>query len=1175
MYKINIKISHLIISIFLLLSLPAQAQQGDYYLYNYKVPILNIDNHNLSAVQGKNDILYFANTKGIITYDGISWEIINTPGTPYSLAYDATNNGNLYVGCSENFGYLTIDEAGKESYISISEKTDMKFGEISEIFITQQDVYFYSTKALFHVSLKSLKIEKIWKADKEFTGVVCNNNKIYINLHGKGLHQIAGDKLYLVKGGKIFEDLYINSSLNYNDKTALICTHNNEIYLFDGKIFKQFEFDAQKYIEVNQLLSGIDLSENEFALSTLSGGCVIIDKKTGKTKKIINYQTGLPDDEVLALCKDSQGGLWICNEYGITRAALNLPVHNFSNYYGLEGNVISVISCNNTIYTATSEGLFYLSKVSDYEEVVNFIKKEQIQYITKTTTPTTKTLESITKTIKITESKEIIKKGIIHSIFGKKEYETKIDTTGEITATKEVIDTIETPAIEEIPSIEEIIVESAIPASYSKFASPEARKIYALQSIPFIYKPVEGINGKCRQLINYNGKLIVASNTGLYEVETRLGVSLPIIKDLYINFICQSKQYTNRFYVGVNNGLISIFYKEGKWEIIPNEINSSIYSIIEDKNTLWLGSINQVLKIKLLEDGKFSKSKSYSIKNNYNEIIIVRMVENNPSFFSHTGIYSYDEQKNILYKAPELQKYHNQDSKILYNQPDFTWTNINSRWQNITLPKETGSLKTAFLNLFKDIQDIYIDTEKNIWAISNNELYRIDTNAFIDYKQKYNIYLKRILNNQGSFLPFKNLVLSYNNNSLSFQLASPFFLSESSTQYQYLLEGLSQEWSAWNKQSIISFPFLPGGSYTLYIRAKNVFGQISNKQTLSFKVTPPFWQSWWFYLLCFIVLAGTVFGLIKLRTKSLERANKILDAKVQEKTKEITKQKNLIEEKNEDITKSINYAQKIQSAILPLDEGIRKALPNSFVLLKPRDIVSGDFYWFAEKKDLIIIVAADCTGHGVPGAFMCMIGNTMLNHIINEKNITQPAEILDNLNNEIFKSLKQEHSKSRDGMDIAICTIYKKKNQLAFAGANNPLYIILNNEKSPLKKGGVLAGGSQGDVFPKTTNLHELIEIKGNDFSIGGIQKNRKKFTNHLVTIDDDTSFYIFSDGYIDQFGGEDDRKFMSKRFKELLTSIYHEKFDKQKEILAQTFEEWKGEKPQVDDILVIGFRTG
>ncbi len=539
----------------------ALAQQGDLYLHNYKIPISNIDNHNLSAVQGKNGVLYFANTKGIIAYDGVSWEIINTPGTPYALAYDEKNNGNLYVGCSENFGYLKTDNTGKEKYVSISEKIK-NFGEIIQILLTKQYVYYYSNKALFQVSLKTSKIVKNWKVQKNnlFTGFFAHNNIVYINMSGKGLHQIAGDKLYLVKGGKIFEDLYINFSLNYNDKTALICTHNNEIYLFDGKIFKQFEFDAREYITVNQLLSGIDLSENEFVLSTLSGGCVIIDKKTGKTNKIINYQTGLPDDEVLALCKDSQGGLWICNEYGITRAALNLPVHNFSNYYGLEGNVISVISCNNTIYTATSEGLFYLSKVSDYEEVVNFIKKEQIQYITKITTPTTKTLETTTKTIKITESKEIIKKGLIHSIFGKKEYETKIDTTGEITATKEVIDTIETPAIEEIPSIEEIIVESAIPASYSKFSSPEARKIYALQSIPFIYKPVEGINGKCRQLINYNGKLIVASNTGLYEVSD--SKATPIIKDLYINFICRSKQHTNRFYVGVNNGLISIFYKE-------------------------------------------------------------------------------------------------------------------------------------------------------------------------------------------------------------------------------------------------------------------------------------------------------------------------------------------------------------------------------------------------------------------------------------------------------------------------------------------------------------------------------------------------------------------------------------------------------------------------------------
>ncbi|MBK6266460.1 AAA family ATPase [Marivirga sp. S37H4] len=275
-----------------------------------------------------------------------------------------------------------------------------------------------------------------------------------------------------------------------------------------------------------------------------------------------------------------------------------------------------------------------------------------------------------------------------------------------------------------------------------------------------------------------------------------------------------------------------------------------------------------------------------------------------------------------------------------------------------------------------------------------------------------------------------------------------------------------------------------------------------------------------------------------------------LEEKVQERTSEVVKQKEIIEQKNENITASIKYAERIQNASLPTNESISASLKENFILFKPRDIVSGDFYWFAENKKKVFIAAIDCTGHGVPGAFMSLVGDSHLTQIVKQNNILQPGKILDSLHNAIQKSLKQKESQNQDGMDAALCGIDFNNNTLEFAGANNPLVMVKANG--------------------------EMEIIKANKMAIGGKRKNKnkEKFTNHIVSMEAKTTYYLFSDGYADQFGGPDDRKFMVKRFKNLLQEIANEPMEQQKEILEYRFNEWKADKGQVDDILVIGFRT-
>jgi serine phosphatase RsbU (regulator of sigma subunit) len=260
-----------------------------------------------------------------------------------------------------------------------------------------------------------------------------------------------------------------------------------------------------------------------------------------------------------------------------------------------------------------------------------------------------------------------------------------------------------------------------------------------------------------------------------------------------------------------------------------------------------------------------------------------------------------------------------------------------------------------------------------------------------------------------------------------------------------------------------------------------------------------------------------------------------------------------IEEKHLQISDSIEYAKIIQEAILPDINLIQHIFNKIFIVFWPRDTVSGDFYWFSALPDgSAIIVAADCTGHGVPGAFMSMIGNTMLNEIINEKSIYEPAQILSTLNNNIVVSLKQniENAQTRDGMDMAICRYIPSERKLIYAGANRPLWKTLKNEENEVV----------------------LLEVKPSKFAIGGFVENEQKvFVEHSLMVAATEKIFLFSDGYADQFGGSKGKKFMTLTFQELLKENHFSSIETIEKEVKQRYIEWKGQYKQVDDVLVIG----
>ncbi|MCB2194265.1 MAG: SpoIIE family protein phosphatase [Bacteroidetes bacterium] len=278
----------------------------------------------------------------------------------------------------------------------------------------------------------------------------------------------------------------------------------------------------------------------------------------------------------------------------------------------------------------------------------------------------------------------------------------------------------------------------------------------------------------------------------------------------------------------------------------------------------------------------------------------------------------------------------------------------------------------------------------------------------------------------------------------------------------------------------------------------------------------------------------------------------------------VMKQKEEIVYINEELTDSIHYAKYIQNAILPQDEYIKKLFPESFILFKPKNIVSGDFYWLTELEGRTIIAAADCTGHGVPGAFMSMLGVSFLNDIINKEYITHPGVILRRLRKEVINALQQkgEYGEQRDGMDIALCSIDFENLSLQFSGANNPLYIIRSNEHEPVNNAKVLEGSK--------VNLYE---IKGDKMPVA-FHERMEKYEMYEINLYKGDCLYMFSDGFADQFGGEHGKKFKYRPFKDLLLKNHDSSMSEQYQILDKSLKVWQGNYDQVDDILVIGVRV-
>ena len=722
-----------------------------------------------------------------------------------------------------------------------------------------------------------------------------------------------------------------------------------------------------------------------------------------------------------------------------------------------------------------------------------------------------------------------------------------------------------------------------------------------------IYSKENGIKGKIRKIIDYKNKIFLGTTMGLYifdEKENSFEIYNNINRQIWDLAI-----YKNKLFIATDEGILKIngnrkksyldkginsfsisndnrhfiavgdnetyIWKNDSWSkmqlpIIGNLINITFINSEKGWNKFYIGTLKNGLYQLSINEYDECKVENYTINDGLpNGWLIPYKFDSSLIIASQNGLFRYVSSEELQAQLPDSLKQFNieligyfelaniyghiilEPVTAFQDLEDKVWI---SNGYNLYYINKTDGEKID--NPFKEIKmgklsTIYCTTNLKCLVGSDYGLIAIDLSKKITEIKDYSVKITKIYSiNDSLFISLNDMpaILPYESNSIEFDFSAPYYNSEEDLNYSYKLEGYNDNWSSWSINNKVSFLKLREGEYTFYVKARNVYNQISSVDSYKFSITPPWYRTIIAYIIYGVLLILFIYILIQLNVRRLKIKNQKLEKIIAERTQEIREQKEKIEKQKEEITDSIQYAQRIQSAVLPSSSIIEDIVTDHFILYLPRDIVSGDFYWIGRVDNKIVIIAADCTGHGVPGAFMSMLGVAFLNEIINKKKIFLPNKILDELRDHVIDALKQEGKvdEAKDGMDMAIITIDLDNDKLYFAGANNPLYMIQNGEMLQIK----------ADKMPVAIH-HKIIPFQMHEF-------NLKK--NDMI--------YIFSDGYQDQFGGDDGRKYMTKRFREYLTELEKYPLSEQKERLYKEFQTWKGEREQVDDVLVFGIKV-
>ncbi|MES2567566.1 MAG: two-component regulator propeller domain-containing protein [Bacteroidota bacterium] len=925
-------------------------------------------------------------------------------------------------------------------------------------------------------------------------GILCDENKVWFSTYGGGIAILEDENFsYLNTANGLSSDKIFSVFKDKHNK-YWIGTSKGGINIYNGKSFTVIK--DSKNFNSSSAFCFFESSDGKIWIGTPGKGVFYIENSTIHQLNIPIIST----DYIPKITEDKQHNIWCATEHGLLKIKPDLSYKFFDQNNGM--NVISIFSVlcdyeNNIWISCFGDGVYKLTN-------------EALSVYTKQ-----------------------------HGLKDKRVIALCKKSNGFIFSTSNGLNYFNNNSIQNITlpkELNETLITSLLYENKTLYAGTENKGFFILNESS---ENTFSISKIINKVDTFELKTII---TGIqYDKATHT-----IWLSIYGTGI-----------VKIRNSELQLYNKDNGY--LPTNDVLCIHLL---NNALWIGTIGEGLLSLNTTDNKLKKitkedgftSKNVFTINKIGNRIIAGTIDEGLFILNERSFTNINKKNGLLSNAI---------NSIQLSSGNILWIGTDQGINKITL---TEKLNVKEIKAYTDEDGLKSSAiEQNATLEQGGFLYFGTGEGLVSYNAKEDIIsnvkpkvlISEVLIKYAGIDSTKvryesrsklnlpvNPVFTYKQNDITFQFKA---LSTQTFNYQFLLEGYDKDWSPLQTNNEAVFTNLSPGKYIFKLKAINKYNIESDIIEYAFEIDPPFYLRWWFFVLSGIILILSIYSFIKYRTKKLIKEKEVLEHKVTERTSELKSANLNLSIAIEEIKDSINYAERIQSSILPETSVIKEHLPNGFILFKPRDVVSGDFYWFNKTEGKIFLACVDCTGHGVPGAFMSMIGNSLLNEIVLTKKIISPSAILSNLNKSIFKVLKQNTSESRDGMDMALCMIDLNTNTLTYSGANRELLLIRDSK---------------------------LIEYKPTKNAIGGFTDSDTIFKETIIDVLPDDKFYMTTDGYADQFGGEKGKKLMTKNFKEFLMQIHPLSMNKQEEELDKKIMNWMGNAhAQVDDILVIGIQ--
>lgn len=791
-----------LILILISFDVPLLAQDGEYFTSHYHPEIGETDISSFDIIQDSRGLMYMATRNGIIRFDGYHWEKIKTPSTVFSLVYDERSN-TIYCGTYLGFGQLENADNNTPQFESLIENDSLK-ESIYHIIQDGNKLYGLSDGFVVVYDLTSKRKKKI---GTDYSGDIIKlfmaDGQLYVNTSNSGLMRIDQDRVTEIDS-KMANIMGVEFMTAPDQKKLLIGTNRNELFIYENSAIQSVNI-KNEYVLQSGFLDAIVVDDTELAIATLKGGVVFLNYQTGELNQIINYQSGLPDNEIYAIFKDANNGIWVAHSSGYSRISPRIPFRIYDHYDGLTGSIEAVAFHNDKLYVGTSEGLFRLEKVENYEES-SYLEMDKVLEV---------------KEKPVEEIKEE-KKGLL-GLF-KKRKNQQIEVQGPVTT-------------------ERIVYRTRIKKE--------------LKSIDYRFLKVEGVDSKVNSIVMEGGQLYAGGLDGLFLVNETEAVpiaELPIEK-----FLISSKHQL--ILAADYSGRINTYNLEEPYRStnLFSDYTDNIQYIFEDvEGRIWFTSDDEIFYV-VMDNGQIYETEVYPINNPYQSITLGTSQGENVIFVNESGRYEFQSETNSIEKINgSVQHYISTGQGKVGLFENDEWTFVGNQHQS----------KNKLLDLFDQLRHIHFDSNGGIWVVStNNDLIRISPENS-NLNEAYDLYLKNIAFGDQSLTKEPSLVFEQSSNAMRFEFVQPEYSSVLNLKYQFQLEGLNNAWSEWSESySNLNFNYLPEGDYTLRVRSKDALGNISEIAPITFSIVPPYWKRPIFYAIEFFGL--TLLLLISIRLRKL------------------------------------------------------------------------------------------------------------------------------------------------------------------------------------------------------------------------------------------------------------------------------------------------------------------